>query len=103
MLAARALLSPESGKRLRVILAAALLVGAVTPLAEWSRHAAGSLRQRRIVFRPGWEHVPSLPALHDQMYAPANLPFLDQYVGAPQAPFFRYLAKTPAHGCAAQR
>ncbi len=78
----RALFDPAVERWRRAALAALVVVGSLTPTMEIARSAA----HYGIRIRP-LERIPALPVAHP------NMALASQYVGPPDAPFFRYLAR----------
>ena len=83
--AGRALFDPATGRRRRTALAVLLAVGAITPAMEIARSVSDfDVRIGRL------EEIPPLPVVHP------NTALASQYVGPPDATFFRYLARRGA-------
>ncbi len=94
----KAAVEPQMPTLRRIILVGALALMATTPLAEVYRHLCEMRRRGQWLAIPPMETVQSLWELNQQTQARSgNDFFFRQYIGSPEAVFFRYLA-APAKG-----
>ena len=93
VLVGRVLFQGDAPAWCRRMLVVVLIAGSVTPLMEWRRHAGPIYHRRSIWFPVRESAVRSIPEVHEEFYAPEGMPFLQQYTGNPEAPFFKYLAR----------
>lgn len=98
LLIARAVLADPSRRFWRVALVVAVVVGATNPVAEVYRHLCEIRRRERVLLIPEPSEVKSLWELNCETYdgrADTDF-FFRQYIGGPDAFFFRHLAPRPA-------
>ncbi len=86
---ARALYAVTTSARMRGLIVAALVIGALNVVVEVKRHVVETYRTGTLYTLPSLEVLYDIP---DTKMIPS---FFTQYIGSAESPFFTYLAKPP--------